>query len=250
MNTMKTTNKLITRLFAGLMMLGLIQSSIPAAAVAIVKPDKAAKAAAKAEKKAAKKAAKRAKERSADRILAEKLAEKMAFVAAEGQDFANARDALAKSRLVTRQLLEDSLIELDEAKALDLRAWAVIGARFREDLYRAVVETTDEIVRQHHARDERQRAQALELEETKSAIKFQAAQLLASAESLAALAEPPLRGDRSEFFNQLALGLAGESVGDSDKLSGGKILASKLADKVKGELEADAGLPKLGPKVE
>lgn len=188
-----------------------------------------------------------ADKQKADRQLAAMLAERLGVVAAEGQRFAAARDALARARLRTSQRLEDNLISLEEAKALDLRAWEVIGASFRLRLFEQVIAATDEISRQHQERVERRREQERELAETRSAVDFRAAELRAAAKSLAALAEPPTRSDAADLFNQLALQLSGTTGAGADKADGGAILARKLTERVVAQALGDKAIPDLAP---
>ncbi len=156
------------------------------------------------------------------------LSAQITLVAEEGKRFADARDALAKARLRNMQYLENSLIETEEENALDLTAWHIIGAKFRAALYEGVLAATKQASEQQKQQIQRREKQAKELAELKSAVAFQRAELIATAENLATLAEKPSADENRarlfSFTKNILTDISKDSSEGKSKVDAGKNL--------------------------
>lgn len=152
--------------------------------------------------------------KQADRELARQLSASLVLVAKNGRAFAEGRDALARTRLFNIQTLEESLIRVQEANALDVRAWKVIGETYRVGLLEGVLDATAEIASQQAAKVARRAQQQADLAATRSAVSRNSSQLVAAAGSLAAMAEPPKSGKALSALLQTSLIEFAESLAE------------------------------------
>ena len=164
-----------------------------------------------------------------DRELARELSAAVVLVGEEGGKFANARDALARSRLRNMQRLEDSTVRLGEANDLDIGAWQVIGEDYRLRLFQGVLDATEEIARQKAAAAERRAQQEQDLASAASAVEVRTSELTAAASSLAALGEPPASSKALATLVRGTLSQLSANLGKEDgKLKQGLDLADAL----------------------
>jgi hypothetical protein len=160
------------------------------------------------------------------------LSAQITLVAEEGKRFADARDVLAKARLRNMQNLENSLIETEEENSLDLTAWHIIGAKFRATLYEGVLAATKEASDQHKQQIERREQQAKELAERKSAVAFQRAELIATAQNLSTIAEKPSADENRarlfSFTKNILTQLSKDSSEGKSKIDSGNKLIEEV----------------------
>ncbi len=160
------------------------------------------------------------------------LSAHVTIVAEKGKRFADARDELAKARLRNLQMLENSLVEIEEENAIDLYAWRVVGAKFRMDLYEGIMVATNDESNRHLLRKQRRERQEKELAKRKSAVKFKQSEMIESAKKLTLLAEEKsLRDeiDRLRDFTQEVLAeIEMESEDGKSNVEEGKNLAVKI----------------------
>jgi hypothetical protein len=166
---------------------------------------------------------------AADRELARDLSAALVLVGEEGGKFADARDALARSRLRNMQRLEDSTVRLRESNDLDIGAWRVIGEDYRLRLFQGIVDATEEIAHQKAAAAERRTQQEQDLASAASAVEVRTSELTAAASSLAALGEAPASSEALATLVRGTLSQLSASLGEEDgKLKQGLDLADAL----------------------
>jgi hypothetical protein len=167
---------------------------------------------------------------------AKMLSAQMTLVAEEGKRFADARNELAKARLRNMQMLENSLVEVEEENAIDLQAWRVVGAKFRTDLYEGVMAATKDEANRHQLRKQRRERQEKEIAKRKSAVKFKQNELIGASKNLAFLSqEVSPREERARlitFTEQVIEKIQTDSIEGTSKAKDGEGIVEKVLEKL------------------